>query len=93
MKNILTVLLLGSLCAGLSGTAAARDHVSFSIAVGVPPVAYVAPAPVYYYPPQAVYYAPRVYYAPPVYYAPAPWGIRTGTGFHAGWNGHHSHRR
>ena len=90
MKNILTVILLGSLCAGLSGTATARDHFNVGITIGAPAVAYVAPAPVYYYPqPQAVYYAP------PVYYAPAPWGVgvRYDRGYYAGWNRHHQHRR
>ena len=63
-------LIGGALLAGLSGTAAARDNVSFSLAFGVPAYTpYVAPpAPVYYAPP-AVYYAPP---PPRVYYAPAP---------------------
>ena len=60
-------LLAGAVLAGVSGTAAARDHVNFSLSFGVP-------APVYYAPPAPVYYAPApVYYAPPapvVYYGP-----------------------
>ena len=76
MKNKWTAFLIGTLLATLSGTAAARDHVSSSISVGAPRVAYLAPAPVYYYPPpQAVYYAPPV-----VYYVPAPWAVRVGAG-------------
>lgn len=88
MKSKLTVFLMGMLLATLSGVAAARDHVSFSISVGAPRVAYVAPAPVYYYPPPAVYYAPPV-----VYYAPAPWAVRVGPGLYRGWhNGFRHHR-
>ena len=61
-------ILAGALVLGLSGTAAARDHVNFSLSFGVPAPVYYAP------PPPPVYYAPEpVYYAPPaVYYAPAP---------------------
>jgi hypothetical protein len=92
MKTLMTVILVGSLSAGVSASAAARDGVSFRVVIGAPPIAYVAPAPVYYYPPpQAVYYAPQVYYAPPVYYTPAPWGVRVGPSYYAGWNRHHRH--
>ena len=89
MKITSTAILLGTLLATLSGAAAARDNVSFSIYVGAP--AYVAPAPVYYYPPpQAVYYAPpAVYYAPPaVYYAPRPWPVVRYVGWHNGYRHH-----
>ena len=56
----------GAVLAGLSGTAAARDHVNFSLSFGVPAYAYAPAPPVYYAPP-----APVVYYSPePVYYAP-----------------------
>jgi hypothetical protein len=65
--NWKALLIGGALLAGLSGTAAARDNVSFSLSFGVPAPVYVAPpAPVYYAPPPRVYYAP-----PPVAYYPA----------------------
>ncbi len=69
------VIVGGAMLAGLSGTAAARPDVNFSLSLGVPAYApyYVAPAPVYYGPPAPVYYAPRprVYYAPVrAYYGP-----------------------
>lgn len=66
MRNHLALLLLSGTLVMLSGTAAARDNVSFSLAIGTP-VTYMQPAPVYYTPPP-----PRVvYYSPvPVYYGP-----------------------
>lgn len=88
MKNKRTAFLIGTLLATLSGMAAARDHVSFSISVGAPRVAYIAPAPVYYYPPQAVYYAP-----PAVYYIPAPWAVRVDAGQHRSRHNWHRHHR
>jgi hypothetical protein len=70
-----------ALCAlTVAGMAQARDHVAWSIGVGVPGVqvgvsnrgggVYVAPAPVVYAN-QPVYYQQPAY-APPVVYAPAP---------------------
>jgi hypothetical protein len=87
MKKLSAIIILASLCAGLSGAAAAHDRFGISIAIA-PPVTYVAPAPVYYYPPpQALYYPPQVVYAP------APWGIRS-YGYYPAWNGRHfAHRR
>jgi hypothetical protein len=61
--------------------ASARDHVNWSVNVGVPVNAYPAYAPLYpvapvaYQQPMPVYYSPpSYYYAPPVrvYSAPAP---------------------
>lgn len=88
MRKKWIAILTGTLLATLSATATARDQVSFSVFVGVPGVAYTAPAPVYYYPPQAVYYAPPV-----VYYAPAPWAARADSGRHRGWHYRHRHHR
>jgi hypothetical protein len=64
-------ILAGALLVGISGTAAARDNVSFSLSLGVPAPVYVAPpAPrAYYYEPAPAYYPAPVYYD---YYAPAP---------------------
>ena len=81
MSNKLSVVLAGgALLAALSGTAAARGHVGFSVSIGGPGYAlfygpgpvYAAP-PVYYAPPQPVYYGPGAYYAAPapVYYGPS----------------------
>ena len=88
MNTKCKALIIGSaLLAGWSGTAAARDHVNFSLAFGVPAYTYVAPPqPVYYdyAPPPAVYYAPP----PRVYYAPA-WGYRHDYGRHRGWDRHY----
>ncbi len=105
MRNKAVLILLGVFFAALSGTAAARDNISFSLSLGVPGYAYAPPAPAYYYPPPhprvyyapaATYYAPpaTVYYAPPapVYYAPAPWAAREyrgHRGHHRGWQTHH----
>lgn len=68
------LLAVGLGMAALSGTAAARDNVSFSISFGVPaPVyaqvqAYSYASPVYYAQPRVVYAPPRVvYYAAPQY--------------------------
>ena len=81
MRNKLSVVLAGgALLAALSGTAAAGNHVGFSVSVGGPgyalaygpapvyaaPPVYYAPQEYYYAPPAPVYYAPRAYYAPPV---------------------------
>ena len=95
MRNAIRILIGSAALVFVSGTAAARDNVSFSFSVGAP--AYVAPAPSYYYPPPAVayypppsvYYSPApAYYAPPVvYYGPA-WGVRFRGGGHH-WHGHH----
>ena len=71
--------IIGSiLLAGLSGTAAARDHVNFSLSFGVPAPVYVAPpvAPVYYAPPAYYPAPPVVYYNPaPVYYSQPAFGV------------------
>ena len=95
--NWKAMILAGALLAGLSGTAAARDNVSFSIGFGVPAPVYVAPPPPVYYAPAYTYYAPPVaYYAPPppvVYYG-AGWGHRHGHGHgHRRHHGHHRHHR
>ena len=81
------VVIGGALLAGLSGTAAARDHVNFSLSFGVP--AYT-PAYTYVAPPQPVYYdyaPPAAYYAPPprVYDAPAPGWVY----YNGGWHRHY----
>lgn len=90
MKRKLIISLVGVMLAAASGMAVARDHVRFSLFIGAPGYAYVAPPPVYYVPPPRVYYAPppQVYYAPPpvVYYEPAPWGLRVHRGHHKGWH-------
>jgi hypothetical protein len=69
-----SLIIGGALLAGISGTAAARDNVSFSLSFGVPAYTYVEPYPSAYYAPSAYYYDPPVYYAAPpvVYYNPAP---------------------
>ena len=75
MNGKLKVVLTATLLAGLSGTAAARDAVGFSVSVGGPGYAFnvTNSAPVYYYAPPPVYYAPApVYYRPRAYYAPQP---------------------
>ena len=81
------MLLLASVLAILSGTAAAA-HVDVDI--GVPLVApapvVVAPAPAYYPPYPAGYYA---YGPPPGYYAPGPGYVWVG-GF---WDGGHQFHR
>jgi len=88
MKTKWKALILGgALLAGLTGAAAARDNVHFSLSFGVPAYTYAAPPPpaVYYAPPPVVYYRP----APvPVYYAPPAWGIAINSGY-AGWDGRH----
>jgi hypothetical protein len=93
--NWKALMIGGALLAGLSGTAAARDNVSFSLSFGAPGPVYVAPpAPVYYYGPR--YYAPppAVYYSPPapVYYTQPAFGFTIGHGHHRHWHGHHHHR-
>ena len=80
MKKIAVFLAVAAL-AGLSGTAAARDNVSFSFSIGTPGYSYYAPPPpVYYYP------APRVYYAPTPYYYAAPTVVIRGG---RDWDRHH----
>jgi hypothetical protein len=77
-RKVSALLVAATALVALSGTAMARDNVSFSISFGVPgPVyapatVYEAPAPVYYpaapayYPPGPVYYTPpRVVVVPP----------------------------
>jgi len=94
MRHTIKVLLIGAALAALSGTAAARDNVSFGIAIGAPAPVYVAPPPEYYYPPP-VYYGAPVY----AYYGGYPYrgwdarfhhhgGYHDG-GYHHGWHGHH----
>jgi hypothetical protein len=86
--NWKTVILAGALLAGLSGTAAARDNVSFSIGFGIPAPVYVAPPP-----PPPVYYRPApVYYTPPAYYAPAPAVVYYEPGWSYGYAYGHGHR-
>jgi hypothetical protein len=79
-------LLAGAVLAGVSGTAAARDHVNFSLSFGVPAPVYVAP------PPAPVYYSPEpAYYAPPpapAYYGPAYYSA----GFYDRWGRWHPYR-
>jgi hypothetical protein len=81
MRNRLPLLFLGSTLAILSGTAAAHDNVGFSLAIGMPAVTYVQPAPVYFTPPP-----PRVvYYSPvPVYYGPTARFVYVHRGY--GWD-------
>lgn len=97
-------LLVGGLClslAALSGTAAARDNVSFSISFGVPAPAYAQvhayphPQPVYYAAPRVVYAQPHVVYAPPrvVYYAAPQYPQRhRGHGGQKHWHKQHGWR-
>jgi hypothetical protein len=70
--RIVPAVFAGAVLAVLSGAAAARDNVSFSVSFGMPAPVYVTPAPVYV--PAPTYYAPPPAYYPPttVYYAPAP---------------------
>lgn len=73
--------LAGSLLLLASPLASARDHVNWSVNIGVPVATYPAYAPVYspppvvYARPAPVYVQPEpVYYAaPPVVYAPQPY--------------------
>jgi hypothetical protein len=92
MNNKLRIALSAAALAAAalaSGTAAARDNISFSISFGTPYVpapAYVyAPAPVYFHPPPVVYARPV--YAPPrvVYYNTPPGHARH-------WDKHRGHR-
>jgi hypothetical protein len=92
---------------GMSGAAQARDHVAWSIGIGVPGVALgVGNAPVYYqqpvyqqpiYAPQpTVYYSqpPVIYQQPPVVYAPAPYYRTVYVAppvIYRGWGGPHYH--
>jgi hypothetical protein len=99
MKTNWKVLIIGgALLAGLSGTAAARDNVSFSLSFGVPAYTYAPPPPVYYAP-RAYYYAPPpvVYYNPaPVYYSQPAFGFTVRDGHRPGhrqWQGHNRHWR
>ena len=78
------LIIAGAVLAGLSGTAAARDNVSFSLAFGVPAYTYYAPPPpVYYAPPPPVYYAP----APAYYYGPPAVSVY----YRDGWRHNHRH--
>ena len=94
MKTKWKALIIGgALLAGLSGTAAARDNVSFSLSFGVPaPVYYSPPPPTYYYyspPPPVVYYEPApVYYTQPAFGFVIRDGHRHG---HRHWHRNHSH--
>lgn len=88
------LLAIGLGMTALSGTAAARDNMSFSISYGVPaPIhaqvhVYSYAPPVYYTPPHVVYVPPRVvYYAAPGY-APKP----RGHGVNRHWHKHHGRR-
>lgn len=90
----------GLALAALSGSAMARDHVSFGLSIGVPGPVYAAPAPVYvapppvYAPPPAVY-APAPVYGPPAvvysrgYYGPGYYG----PGYYGPRGYYHHHRR
>ena len=85
-----TLVIGGALLAGLTGTAAARDNVSFSLSLGVPAYAYAPPPPVYYAP-SAYYYAPApvVYYQPaPVYYSQPAFGFTIRDGHRHGYRNH-----
>ena len=80
------LLAAGLALAALSGTAAARDNVRFSISIGAPAPIY-APAPAYIYERPVYYSAPPVIYAPPrVVYYPAP------SYYYAPPPGHYGHR-
>ena len=89
------LIIAGALLAGLTGTAAARDNVSFSLSFGVPAYTYYAPPPPVYYAPPA-YYAPppAVYYNPaPVYYAQPAFGFTVRDGHRHGYRHGHRHHR
>jgi len=86
MTRKLKVVLIGAALAALSGTAAARDNVSFGFSIGVPAPVYVAPEPAYYYP-------PPVYYGPPAYYYGHPYWGWDARYYHHGWYHHGSHGR
>ena len=77
----------GALLAGVTGTAAARDSVSFSLSLGVPAYAYAPPPPPVYYAPSACYApAPVVYYEPaPVYYSQPAFGFTIRDGHRHGY--------
>ncbi|HEY4370355.1 MAG TPA: hypothetical protein VGN52_00305 [Burkholderiales bacterium] len=85
MKTSLKLLAAAGLAlATLSGTAMARDNVSFGLSIGAPPPppVYVAPAP--------VYVAPAPAYVEPAYVAPPPVvAIGVGPGYH---HHHRDHR-
>ena len=90
-----TFLIAGAALAAISGTAAARDNVSFSISFGVPAPILAAPAPVYvapapvYYPPAPVYApAPAYYYYPPRVVYAAPPRVVYAPRVHFGYRGH-----
>ena len=94
--NWKALMIGGALLAGLSGTAAARDNVSFSLSFGVPAPVYYAPPPPVYYAPRAYYYAPPpvAYYPPaPVYYAQPAFGFTIRDGHHHGHGHGHRHHR
>lgn len=87
MNNKRTLFFVSALLVALSGTAAADDRIGFSLSIGVPAHAYVAPPPVYYPPPPVVYYErpvvyydrPMVYYGPPavtVFRGPPVWKVK-----------------
>lgn len=77
--NRVVRIAIGLAATVLAGGAAHAHGVNWSLSIGVPGVAFHAPAPVYAPPvvvaPPGYYYGypppPRVYYAP-VYVAPAP---------------------
>jgi hypothetical protein len=85
MKRTFSLLLAAAGLAALSGSAAARDNVSFSLSIGAPTYGYsYAPPPAYYSPPPVYYTTPApVYYAPRPYYAPAPVVVYRD---HRGWD-------
>jgi len=95
MKTTLKALLAVAALLAISGTASARDHVSFGLSIGVPapvyvaPPAYYAPPPVVYAQPQAYYAQPQGYYAPPAPVYPYPYGY----GYRGREWHHHRHYR
>jgi len=75
-----------------SGSAMARDHVSFGISIGAPAPVYVAPPAPVYVPPPAYAPPPAVVYRPaPVYVAPPAYGYYGYRGGYYGPRHHHHH--
>jgi len=101
MKTSLKILAAAGLAlATLSGTAMARDNVSFGLSIGAPAPVYVAPAPTYvepaYVAPAPGYYTEPAYVAPPVvafngYVGPRFYDHRRFE--HREWREHHDHDR
>ena len=88
-------LAVGVGMTALSGAAAARDNVSFSISIGTPAPMYAQVHAYPYYAPPVIYAPPQVVYAPPrvVYYAAPQYGPRPrGHGDYRHWHMQHGWR-